>query len=183
MLQDDDLERIFGDLSDADGPPLTDAMVEDAEAALGYRLPESFVRLLQLKNGGSVEVSRVPTDEPTSWADDHVSFHHVMGIGYEGGIDGDAGSAYLIEEWGYPEVGVVIASDGETAIMLDYSAAGPEGEPRVVWVDVDDDDPEVIELAPDFDTFLEALVEEEDDEEDEDEIDDERDPDDDEDDR
>ncbi|MBM7856491.1 hypothetical protein JOD27_000265 [Lentzea nigeriaca] len=46
----------------------------------------------------------------------------------------------LIAEWGYPDVGLVICdmpSGGHDALMLEYSEAGPEGEPCVVHVDED----------------------------------------------
>ena len=84
-----------------------------------------------------------------------------MGIGGPQGIDADEGSKYLIGEWGYPEVGVVIASDGHTAVMLDYSLCGPRGEPRIIWVNMEvGDEPEVVVLAPSVGEFLAQLEEE-----------------------
>ena len=45
--------------------------------------------------------------------------------------------------------------------MLDYTVCGPQGEPPVIWVDVQvGDEPEVVVLAPDFATFLSKLEEE-----------------------
>jgi hypothetical protein len=45
--------------------------------------------------------------------------------------------------------------------MLDYSKCGTEGEPRVIWVDVETggNEPYVAVLAPDFSTFLSKLLE------------------------
>lgn len=79
----------------------------------------------------------------------------IMGIGPQG-IDGETGSRYLIAEWGYPDTGVVIASEGHTAFMLDYGASGPKGEPRVLWVAADAPETNVV-LAPTFEAFLSKL--------------------------
>lgn len=82
----------------------------------------------------------------------------LLGIGFEQGIDGELGSAYLVQEWGYPEIGVVICdtpSGGHDTVMLDYSECGPSGEPRVVYVD---EDRSVLPIAHDFSAFAEALI-------------------------
>ena len=44
--------------------------------------------------------------------------------------------------------------------MLDYSECGPQGEPRVIHVDTEtfDEEPEVLVIAPDFETFVNGLV-------------------------
>lgn len=150
-------------------PPLTSEMVTQAEKMLGYRLPESYLTALQEKNGGYLMRPCFPTDRPTNWANNHVSCRDIKGIGCENGIDGRTGSRYLIEEWEYPDTGVVISSEGHTAFMLDYSACGPQGEPSIIYVDTDPE-LEVIPLAPTFADFLSGLVEDikEDGEDDED---------------
>ena len=67
----------------------------------------------------------------------------LLGISGEWGIDstsGLGGSAYLIAEWDYPPIGVVIGltpSGGHDTVMLDYSESGPAGEPAVAYVDED----------------------------------------------
>jgi hypothetical protein len=145
--------------SDKKRKAVTPNMVKAAEESLGYRLPAAYVELLQVQNGGYLARNWFPTTKCPRWAKDHVQFRNIFGLG-EGGIDDDTGSQYLIEEWEYPDVGVVISSDGHTAFMLDYSDCGEEGEPTVIWIDVEsgkDDEPYVAELAPDFATFLEQL--------------------------
>lgn len=147
-----------GDALEYDRPPFSMKLLAHAERALGYKLPASYVRLLEIENGGYVTRPIYPTDEPTGWAEDHVYFDRVMGLGGDDGIDGPTGSAYLIGEWGYPDVGVVISSNGPTAFMLDYSESGRGGEPRVIYVDVESGgEPRVLVLAPDFETFLSGL--------------------------
>jgi hypothetical protein len=141
-------------------PPLTDSMIAAAEESLAYRLPKAYIELLRIRNGGYLRRHCFPTTRRTSWSDDHVSFHFTYGIGGENGIDGKTGSRYLIREWDYPDVGVVISATGHTAFMLDYKKCGPQGEPRVIWVDVETGGkPDVLELAPDFVTFLAGLSE------------------------
>ncbi len=155
------LRGMFEEDEEGECPPLTPAMVRAAEEKLGYRLPAAYVELLKVCNGGAIRRSIFPTKKCKSWADDHVAFEQVMGICADEGIDGEVGSAYLIGEWGYPNVGVVISSDGHTAFMLDYSKCGPEGEPRVIWVDTETGEkkPSVAVLAPDFAAFLSRLRE------------------------
>lgn len=148
----------FDDSTYYTGPPLTDEMAASAERTLGYALPATYLRLLRVKNGGRPRRRCFPTD--SRWADDHVRLETLFGIGYSWGIDSDEfGSRHLIQQAGFPEVGIVLAmtpTAGHDAIMLDYSACGPRGEPRVVFVDPEDDRCDV--LAPDLETFLGGLV-------------------------
>lgn len=151
----DSLEALFSADAYFRCPPLTDAMVEHAESALGRRLPRSYVDLLRLRNGGALVRRCVPTPYPTSWAPDHIEMSALLGIGGERGIDAPFGSEYLIREWGYPAIGIVIAempSGGHDAVMLDYRAGGQE--PAVVYVD---EDRIPRPLAPSFADLIAAL--------------------------
>lgn len=145
------------------GPPLTDDMIQTAEAVLGYQLPPAYVNLLRVKNGGCPKHNCCPTQEPTGWADDHVEIDDICGLGGSHGVDSEFGSRYMIGEWGYPDVGVVIGytpSAGPEAIILDYSLCGRQGEPRVIYANVEtaDGEADIVVLAPDFATFLRSLV-------------------------
>ena len=75
-----------GDVGDGVFAPLTDPDVRRAEDELGVRLPRAYVEPLRVQNGGYVshEFDAFPTSEPTSWADDHVWFRTLMGIGPRG---------------------------------------------------------------------------------------------------
>ena len=122
------------------GPPIDDEAVRRAEAALGVRLPAAYVDALRERNGGVLLRSCFPTDFETSWAPDHFEVRALRGIGGDEGIDSDTGSEYLIAEWDYPDIGVVICdmpSGGDDVVMLDYSHSGPDGEPAVAYVDED----------------------------------------------
>jgi hypothetical protein len=68
-------------------------------------------------------------------------------------------SGRLIRARNLPPVGIVIAdtpSGCGDAVMLDYTACGPTGEPRVVYVEPDVR--AVTELAPTFAAFARGLV-------------------------
>lgn len=143
------------------GPRLTPELVERAERSLGVRLPEAYVKLLEIRNGGVPRRRCVATKFPTSWAPDHFEIRAILGVGGPRGVDAGEGRgcADLIAEWGYPDIGVVICdmpSGGHDAVMLDYSACGPRGAPAVSYVD-EDRLPQPI--AASFDEFLAQLQE------------------------
>ncbi|MFE6597718.1 SMI1/KNR4 family protein [Streptomyces albidoflavus] len=142
------------------GPPLSAEMVSRAEGFLGLRLPSTYIEVLLRKNGGVLKRRRFPTQFATSWAADHFEIRALLGIGGKWGIDSlsGMGSADLIAEWGYPQIGVVIfdmPSGGHDAVMLDYSESGPEGEPAVVYID---EDCVPRKVAGSFEEFLSRLV-------------------------
>lgn len=139
------------------GPTLTPEMIKAAEAKLGRTLPDSYVELLRFKNGGRPVRRCIRTTFRTTWAGDHIEISAIRGIGGIWGIDGDGplSSTAMIEEWGYPEVGIVICdmpSGGHDAIMLDYSS--DNGEPGIVYID---EDREPRRIAESFSEFLNLL--------------------------
>jgi hypothetical protein len=141
------------------GPPLTDAMIAPVERLLGYTLPQSYLRLLRVKNGGVPKRQCHPTGG-TGWSDNHVRVTSIAGIGGRWGIDSEQlGSRHMIQEAGFPEIGIIVGwtpTAGHDAIILDYSACGPQGEPRVAHVDAESGDTQI--LAPTFEAFLQNLV-------------------------
>jgi hypothetical protein len=154
--------KAFWDEDDELPKKLTDEMVEKAEKKLGYKLPKSFIELLKSRNGGYPINTCFPTSEKTSWAEDHIEIETIFGIGVEDSIDDEYGSNYLIEEWEYPAIGIVICrcpSAGHDTVMLDYSECGKEGEPKVVHIDTETEngEPKVTVLAQDFATFIKGL--------------------------
>src|SRR5881397_4059468 len=82
MNQADDFwDDPFDDSYYFTGPPVTEEMIRAAEAKLGYKLPQSYIRLIKIKNGGSLKRDCFPTTVPTSWAEDHVALSGIRGIG------------------------------------------------------------------------------------------------------
>ena len=138
------------------GPELTDDLMRAAEETLGYKLPALYAQLLRVQNGGLPKRCCFPVGRG------HMRITGLYGVGGWYGIDNpDRGSRYMIREWYYPDVGVVIAptpSAGHTTVMLDYSECGPTGEPRVIHVETEDAQPRVLVLAPDFATFVAGLA-------------------------
>ena len=92
-------------------PSPSDELIARVETDLGYRLPAFYVALMRTRNGGVPHNTCFPTTQATSWADDHIAITAICGIGYEKAISlcGDQGSQFMLDEWGYPAIGVVVA--------------------------------------------------------------------------
>lgn len=151
--------------------PPTDELIASVEEELGFKLPESYIWLMKRHNGGIPVNTCFPSELPTSWAEDHVAITGIMGIGRDKiyALCGRLGSRFMIEEWGYPNIGVCICdcpSAGHDMIMLDYRECGPQGSPKVIHVD-QESDYEITPLADSFEAFIRGLVNEEEFEEDE----------------
>jgi len=138
------------------GPPVTAEMIASAERTLGRLLPVAYRKVLEEQNGGVPARPCFPTLNARGWADGHLEVAVIHGVGYDTGIDGAYGSAYMITEWGYPDVGILIAltpSGGHECIMLDYTRNSVE--PAVVYVG---DDRVLHEVAGTFAEFANGLV-------------------------
>ncbi|RKN84330.1 SMI1/KNR4 family protein [Paenibacillus ginsengarvi] len=154
----------YADESYVEASP-TDELIASIEEELGYKLPADYIWLMQQQNGGIPANTCFPTAVPTSWAEDHVAITGIMGIGREKpySLCGSLGSRFMLEDWGYPDIGVVICdcpSAGHDVIMLDYRVCGRDGEPAVVHVD-QEADYRITALAPSFAAFIAGLVGEE----------------------
>jgi hypothetical protein len=141
--------------------PADDALVRSIELELGVTLPEAYISLSRIHNGGILAKTAHPTSTPTSWAKGHVAVYSLAAIGRtaEFSLCGEVGSKFWVEEWGYPDIGVYFAdcpSAGHDMLALDYSAPG---EPRVVHID-QETGYRITLVAPDFGTFLTGLVDE-----------------------
>jgi hypothetical protein len=146
-------------------PSPSDELIASIEQELGgYRLPAAYVDLARRHNGGLVKRNCHPMKERTGWAEDHVAITGLYAIGRTSkySLAGQLGAKFMIENWGYPPIGIGVADTptaGHEMIMLDYRACGKQGEPQVVYVD-QEDDYSITVVAPDFETFIRGLVEE-----------------------
>jgi hypothetical protein len=149
------LDAFWGDSGYFTGQPLTDPMVTEAERRFGYKLPQAYLRLLRLRNGGSPTRSYFPIEGLRGWDAGYLVVESLRGIGPRGwlwGIDANHDN--------YPRIGLVIGdtpSGGHDYVMLDYSRCGPKGEPRVVHAEQGCAASEVTLLAPNFAAFVAAL--------------------------
>lgn len=159
------------------GAPPTDEAIRQVEQQLGYKLPESYIALMQVQNGGFSKKTAFPTAVPTSWAEDHIAIEGFLSIGRDKtySLCGELGSRFMIEEWEYPDIGIAICdcpSAGHDMVFLDYRECGPQGEPKVVHID-QELDYEITPLADTFEEFVRGLVDEDDFDLDEEDFDDE----------
>jgi hypothetical protein len=144
---------------------LTSDIIDYVQSELGYKLPDSYIALMKTCNGGIPNKTCFPTNSATSWAEDHVAITGISGIGKNKtySLCGDLGSQFMIDEWEYPKIGVVICdcpSAGHDVIMLDYRKCGIDGEPEVVHVD-QSYDYKITFLAKNFEDFINGLIDEE----------------------
>lgn len=115
--------------------PLTQQKIKLVEEELSCKLPVSYVALMTMRNGGAPVRNCHRTLTRTSWAGDHVAMtgFHSIGTERQWSLCGPLGSRFMIEEWGYPPIGVYFAdcpSAGHDMLCLDYSLCGPTGEPE-----------------------------------------------------
>ena len=142
--------------------PPTEALIAAVEGELGYKLPAAYIELMQHQNGGIPRNRAFPTQGSTSWANDHVAINGIFGIGREQiySLCGQLGSQFMIDEWGYPAIGIYFAdcpSGGHDMICMDYRKNGKTGEPEIIHIDRESDY-EITFLAPNFETFIRGLV-------------------------
>lgn len=146
-------------------PEPSDALVASIEEELGgFRLPSAYVELARIHNGGALRRNCYPMAEPTGWAPDHIAITGLYAIGRTStySLCGKTGSKFWEQEWGYPSIGVYFADTptaGHEMIALDYRKCGKRGEPRVVYVD-QEDEYSITVVAPDFAAFIRGLVDE-----------------------
>ena len=137
-------------------PPLTDAMVREAESEMGVKLPRAYIAALRIQNGGYLRTSAHP--------DDRAPVDCLAGIG-------PRFPSVLRHDWAdvkahMAENGFVtptriddlvpFCGDGHFHYCFDYRKAGRRDEPSVSYVDVECFDVDEV-LAPDFGTFLATL--------------------------
>jgi hypothetical protein len=150
-----DLREFWG-ANSYNHPPLTDAMVREAETLLGVELPLLLLDLLRIQNGGYTKGFAHPMSRRTSWAADHVPLADVAGIVTVASTETPLNllnSAEMRAEWGLPPRQILLSGDGHYWVTLDYRR-GPT--PSVVWIDVECE--EDVPIADSFPSFISGLV-------------------------
>ena len=76
IFKDFDLSSVweFNSWADKDykEAPFTPEILAAVESELGYKLPQSFIALMAVQNGGIFVKNCFPTTQRNSWAEDHV---------------------------------------------------------------------------------------------------------------
>ncbi|MFA0961559.1 SMI1/KNR4 family protein [Roseivirga sp. BDSF3-8] len=148
----------FWDLNYYENPPLTDKMIKQAEAELGVKLPDSFLDLLKIQNGGYTKGFAFPMTKKTTWSDNHVPLTELFGIVLDKGSESAHNimqSGYMTQEWGLPEKQILLTGDGHWWITLDYRQGSI---PTVRWIDCECG--EDIHIADSFNDFFNGLLSE-----------------------
>ena len=155
-FKDFDLSDFWSDNTYHNNPnPITQEMIDETENVLGYKLPQSYIELLRIKNGGIPNKLKFTTTEGFNYI-----ITDIYGIG-GGDLDLARDSVFLIEEWGYPVTGILFAdcpSGGHDVVCLDYSECGNQGEPKVIHIDTESAQGDLITvLAENFENFIKGL--------------------------
>jgi hypothetical protein len=141
-------------------PILTDEKIAEAEALLGVKLPQSYLDLLRIQNGGNVAYNYFALPNPPGrYGRTFVDVISIAGIG-TGQYEDLLNPNYRVVGWERGETLVTLEFDGHFLTALDYSKCGVQGEPSVVWFDGDhvgDEGEEEIQLALNFEEFLAGL--------------------------
>jgi len=140
---------------------LTDELVARVERELAYRLPRAYVELCRTQNGGLPRRTCYRTAQATSWSADHVAITGIKGIGFSKiwSLCGGLGHQQLIDDWGYPKIGVYFGdcpSAGHDMFCLDYRTLNAHGEPKIVHVD-QEFEYAITPVAESFETFVSGL--------------------------
>lgn len=142
----------------------TDLLIASIENELGYQLPASYIFLMKQHNGGIPYATCFPLPQSTGNEDrTYIEITGFLNIGRNkmNSLSGSAGNPLFKDTWHYPDYGIYICdcpSAGFELILLDYRQCGPDGEPSVAYVDIENK--KTITIAPDFETFIQGLVEE-----------------------
>ncbi|MGG0773989.1 SMI1/KNR4 family protein [Bacillus rugosus] len=124
--------------------------IKNVEQELNLTLPEQYKKLIIQQNGGLINFNACPTDQETSWADDHIEVDHIRGIGKDLGI---LESEYLIKEWGLPQRLLLIQGDGHNWVALDYRLTNENPPVHYFDLELNND----FKIADSFDEFLSKL--------------------------
>jgi hypothetical protein len=146
----------FWDSNYYKNPVLSEQMIEHAQQKLGVKLPDLFIELLKIQNGGYTRGFAFPMKTKTSWSENHVPLNELFGIVLDENLNSGHNillSEYMIKEWGLPQNQVLLTGEGLWWITLDYRF----GEiPTVRWLDTEC--AEDIHIADNFKDFINGLL-------------------------
>jgi len=138
--------------------PFLEQTIQKVETEFGYKLPASYISFMKQHNGGILKKRHFKVDESTS-----IELEGFISLGetVTHSILGQFGSAFWIDDWEYPNIGIYIcdtSSGGHDMICLDYSKQ--KREPEVVHID-QSENYKITVLAENFEEFIRKLENEE----------------------
>jgi hypothetical protein len=115
------------------------------EQHLGVRLPDALFAVLRIQNGGMAIVGAspfLPLLLPTTRETNRIqtltaAAGQTVPCGFEDLV-------WIAEDFGNPDLIVPLETDGHCFHALNYGAVGPQGEPTVVFIDLEGRDGEVV---------------------------------------
>ena len=147
-------------IHDSFGPPVTDAELDAAEAALGLKFPGGLRAFLKRRNGAVCrDRLSVPVLEPTDWINRiHLSILYGIGRIAENQIDDIMqATQWAREHRGLPDSVLVFARSDNDPICIQTEG---EYKDKVYFWDLSTDVPEEMfyEMAYSYDEFLKRMV-------------------------
>ena len=126
-------------------PPFSDEELKETEKAIGWKLPQSYIELLKIQNGGMINYNEFEE----SW------LSSIYGISSD--MNGLA-AMYdnWINEWEYPNIGIPFGetqSAGHDMYFMDFGTVDENGEPRIVLIDNEMDN-SIAVVADNLEEFL-----------------------------
>ncbi len=160
-----DYEAFWGFSFELDA--IEEGMVEKVEKELGYKLPASYIKFMNVQNGGLPAQSIIYADVFLEFREKYLEIQHVMPISdKDDGEDQEdsivAATKFLVDERGFPPIGIAICTTimlQDMGIFLDYSECGNDGEPKVSHVNKVENYKKTV-LAENFEEFIRNLLDE-----------------------
>lgn len=149
--------KAFWDVNYYNHPPLTAEMIQLAEKILAIKLPETFVELLKIQNGGFTKGFAFSIPNKKTAIKSPIPLLELFGIVTNQDIlttQNILDSNNLANKWHLPDKQILLAGDDERWwITLDYRKGSI---PTVQWVTREYK--EGILIANNFDEFINGLV-------------------------
>jgi len=129
---------------------LDDLLEEDiqlAEAYFGVKLPDDYIKLLKIQNGGTLIYNALPIAFKRWDGDDYVEIDNLRGIKRDKGI---METGYFKQEWGISKRNIILISgNGHSWFALDYNHGE---EPKIIYIETDTE-----RITQIYDTFQEFI--------------------------
>lgn len=125
---------------------LTDDMISNAEDYLGYKLPETYIKLLKIQNGGYTRFTIKGSPLGQCWG---------IGSNFPNILDNDWKRDDVEDFVSFPLEGLIpFDGDGHWYCCFDYRENN--NEPKITFIDIECDEQQLV--AENFDEFLAQLT-------------------------